>query len=64
MKDEKDLFKFLKNAAIIYIILVQIQWLFWFVVGLFRKETATKHWIILGITVLIYFLFLKDFLRL
>ena len=64
MKDEKDLFGFLKNAAIIYIILVQIQWLFFFTVGLFRKETAVKHWTVLGIAVLIYFLFLKDFLRL
>jgi hypothetical protein len=64
MKDEKDLFGFLKNAAIIYIILVQIQWLFFFTVGLFRKETATKNWTILGIAVLIYFLFLKDFLGL
>jgi hypothetical protein len=64
MKDENDLFRFLKNAAIIYIILVQIQWLFWFTVGLFRKETAIKHWIVVGVAVLIYFLFLKDFLRL
>lgn len=63
MKDEKDLFEFAKNAVIIYIILIQIQLVFMFIVGLFRKETATKHWIILGITVLIYFLFIKDFLK-
>ena len=63
MKNEKDLLGFAKNVAIIYIILVQIQWLFVFAIGLFRKETAVKHWIVLGITTLIYFLFIKDFLR-
>jgi hypothetical protein len=63
MKNEKDLLGFAKNVAIIYVILVQIQWLFVFCIGLFRKETAVKHWIALGITTLVYFLFLKDFLR-
>jgi hypothetical protein len=62
MKNEKDLFEFAKNTVIIYIILVQIQWLFVFSIGLFRKETAVKHWIVLGITTLIYFLFIRDFL--
>lgn len=60
MKKENDLFDIFKNAIIIYFILVQIEWLFWFTVGLFMRGTAVKHWTILLLTILIYYFFLKD----
>ena len=60
MKKDNDLFDFFKNVLIIYFILIQIEWLFWFTVGLFMKETAIKHWTILFLTILIYYFFLED----
>jgi predicted permease len=64
MKDNNKLYNSIRNFLIIYFIITQIMWLFWFFVGLFRKETAKRNWIVLGIAGLIYYFFMKEYLHL
>ena len=59
----KELKRNLEMFAIVLILISMIVFFVKFTIGLFKKETAVKHWIVLLLQIPLYFFVFKPLLR-